>query len=66
MKTRHRTPAAIVAALAVCGLCSAGPAADAKPESPRRERPVQVALDIDLAKFEGLTADLLSRRAASH
>ena len=30
------------------------------------ERPVQVVLDIDLAKFEGLTVDLLSRRAPRH
>ena len=30
------------------------------------ERPVQVALDIDLAKFEAMTMDLLSRRAPSH
>jgi hypothetical protein len=30
------------------------------------ERPVQVVLDIDLAKFEALTMDLLSRRAPSH
>jgi purine nucleosidase len=30
------------------------------------ERPVQVVLDIDLAKFEAMTMDLLSRRAPSH
>jgi hypothetical protein len=30
------------------------------------ERPVQVVQDIDLAKFEALTGDLLSRRAANH
>jgi inosine-uridine nucleoside N-ribohydrolase len=30
------------------------------------EQPVQVVLDIDLAKFEALTMDLLSRRASSH
>src|SRR6266849_7103718 len=36
MKTRHSAFAAIVAALAVCGLCSAGNAANAKPESHRR------------------------------
>jgi hypothetical protein len=30
------------------------------------ERPVQVVLDIDLAKFEALTMDLLSRRHPSH
>src|SRR6266849_3817820 len=30
------------------------------------ERPVQVVLDIDLAKFEALTVDLLSRRAPRH
>jgi len=30
------------------------------------ERPVQVVLDIDLAKFEALALELLSRRAAGH
>ena len=30
------------------------------------EKPVQVVLDIDLPKFEALTMDLLSRRAAGH
>jgi purine nucleosidase len=30
------------------------------------ERPVQVVLDIDLAKFEALTMDLLSQRASAH
>ena len=30
------------------------------------ERPVQVVLDIDVGKFEALTVDLLSRRAANH
>jgi purine nucleosidase len=30
------------------------------------ERPVQVVLDIDLAKFEALTMDLLGRRARGH
>jgi purine nucleosidase len=30
------------------------------------ERPVQVVLDIDVAKFEALTLDLLSRRAPGH
>jgi purine nucleosidase len=30
------------------------------------ERPVQVVLDIDLAKFEALTMELLSRRAPGH
>jgi purine nucleosidase len=30
------------------------------------ERPVQVVLDIDLAKFEALTMDLLGRRRPSH
>jgi purine nucleosidase len=30
------------------------------------EQPVQVVLDIDLPKFEALTMDLLSRRAAGH
>src|SRR6202165_4464471 len=30
------------------------------------ERPVQVVLDIDVAKFEALTVDLLSRRAPGH
>jgi len=36
-------------------------------EGPRLgERPVRVVLDIDLAKFEALTMDLLSRRASGH